>query len=88
MTGSRTTTNERPRTQASSGYPACGAEERAAKVRASRARAQALKAQDSAATSRYVALCRAAGIPVRDIAFLLGITPQRVSQIGLKDDDD
>jgi len=25
---------------------------------------------------------------VRDIAFLLGITPQRVSQIGLKDDDD
>ena len=52
-----------------------------------RARAQALKAQISAATSRYVALCRAAGIPVRDIAFLLGITPQRVSQIGLKDDD-
>ena len=57
-------------------------------MRAARARAQALKAQDSAATSRYVALCRAAGIPVRDIAFLLGITPQRVSQIGLKDDDD
>ena len=53
-----------------------------------RPRAQALKAQISAATSRYVALCRAAGIPVRDIAFLLGITPQRVSQIGLKDDDD
>ena len=26
--------------------------------------------------------------PGRDIAFLLGITPQRVSQIGLKDDDD
>jgi hypothetical protein len=26
--------------------------------------------------------------PVRDIAFLLGITPQRASQIGLKDDDD
>jgi len=25
---------------------------------------------------------------VRDIAFLLGITPQRASQIGLKDDDD
>ena len=65
-----------------------GAEERAAKVRAARARAQALKAQSSAATSRYVALCRAAGIPVRDIAFLLGITPQRVSQNGLKDDDD
>ena len=64
-----------------------GAEERAAEVRAARARAQALKAQISAATSRYVALCRAAGIPVRDIAFLLGITPQRVSQIGLKDDD-
>src|SRR6476620_4519797 len=61
-----------------------GAEERAAKVRAARARAQALKAQVSAATSRYVALCRAAGIPVRDIAFLLGITPQRVSQIGLR----
>jgi hypothetical protein len=39
-----------------------------------RARAQALTAQISAATSRYVALCRAAGIPVRDIAFLLGIT--------------
>jgi len=39
--------------------------------------APALKAQVSAATSRYVALCRAAGIPVRDIAFLLGITPQR-----------
>jgi hypothetical protein len=50
--------------------------------------APALKAQVSTATSRYVALCRAAGIPVRDIAFLLGITPQRVSQIGLKDDDD
>ena len=50
--------------------------------------APALKAQVSAATSRYVALCRAAGIPVRDIAFLLGITPQRASQIGLKDDDD
>jgi len=64
-----------------------GAEERAAKVRAACARARALKAQVSAATSRYVALCRAAGIPVRDIAFLLGITPQRVSQIGLKDDD-
>jgi ketopantoate hydroxymethyltransferase len=57
-------------------------------VRAARARAQALKAQVSAATSRYVALCRAAGIPVRDIAFRLGITPQRVSQIGLKDNDD
>jgi len=25
---------------------------------------------------------------VRDIAFLPGITPQRASQIGLKDDDD
>jgi hypothetical protein len=87
VTGSRTTTNDRPRTQASSDYTA-GAEERAAKVRAARARAQALKAQVSAATSRYVALCRAAGITVRDIAFLLGITPQRVSQIGLKDDDD
>ena len=41
------------------------------KMRAARARAQALKAQISAARSRYVALCRAAGIPVRDIAFLL-----------------
>jgi len=58
------------------------------KMRAARARPQALKAQISAATSRYVALCRAAGIPVRDIAFLLGITPQWVSQIGVKDDDD
>ena len=57
------------------------------KMRAARARAQALKAQISAARSRYVALCRAAGSPVRDIAFLLGITPQRVNQIGLKDDD-
>ena len=87
VTGSRTTTNERPRTQASSDYPACGGRGKSSQG-AARARAQALKAQVSAATSRYVALCRAAGIPVRDIAFLLGITPQRVSQIGLKDDDD
>jgi transglutaminase-like putative cysteine protease len=36
-----------------------------------------LKAPDQRRSSRYVALCRAAGIPVRDIAFLLGITPQR-----------
>src|SRR4026209_1259474 len=64
-----------------------GAEERAGEGRGARSRAQALRPQVSAAPSRYVALCRAAGIPVRDIAFLLGITPQRVSQIGLKDDD-
>jgi hypothetical protein len=43
-----------------------------ARLSTARARAQALTAQISAA-SGYVALCRAAGIPVRDIAFLLGI---------------
>ena len=65
-----------------------GAEERAAKVRAARARAQALKAQVNAATSRYVALCRAAGIPVRASPSCWASPRQRVNQIGLKDDDD
>ena len=57
------------------------AQERAATVREARARAKTLKVQVAADTKHYVGLLREADIPVRDIAFLLGITPQRVSQI-------
>jgi len=57
-------------------------------VRAARARAQALKAQVSAATSRYVALWRAAGTRCATSPSCWASPRQRVSQIGLKDDDD
>ena len=65
--------------------PPAGAEERAATVRAARARVEG-PGQRRYQPLRCAVTCRR--YPVRDIAFLLGITPQRVSQIGLKDDDD
>jgi len=58
-----------------------GATEKAAEVRAARDKAKALKGRTQAELREYVLLCREDNISVRDIAYLLDITPQRVSQI-------
>ena len=58
-----------------------GAVEKAAGIRAAKDKAKALKGRTQAELREYVLLCRKDGISVRDIAYLLGITPQRVSQI-------
>lgn len=50
-------------------------------VRQLRTRARDSEAEAAAATIKYSRQMADAGIPVRDIAQLLGISPQRVSQL-------
>ena len=50
-------------------------------VRQLRTRARDFEAEAAAATIKYSRQMADAGIPVRDIAQLLGISPQRVSQL-------
>ena len=61
-----------------------GAQERAVHIRGLREQRDAAKDKLSADTKVFVDRCVASGIPVRDIAWLIGITPQRVSQIARK----
>lgn len=58
-----------------------GAVQTAVDVVARRQRAKKAREAVRADTEQFVVACRKAGIPVRDIAFLLDCSFQRVSQI-------
>jgi hypothetical protein len=58
-----------------------GAEARAAHIRALREQRDVAKEKLAHDTKVFVDRCVASEIAVRDIAFLTGLTPQRISQI-------